>query len=469
MHGRHTKIVATLGPATDPEGMLDAMIAAGLDCARLNCSHGTNDDLRRRAADVRAAAERAGRPIGLLFDLQGPKLRLGAEVEPRGVALDETVVFCGDQSAGGDRVLVDFADFAGLVTERSEIVIGDGVPRLSVDEVRGSDVVARVRAAGPLSPRKGINVTWARPELPAITDKDIDDLALAADLGADFVALSFVRSAADLEQLRARLEAHGSQARIVAKIEKVEAYQQLDGIIEVDRRGDGRARRLRRRGRRRPRAADAEGHHPPRHPGRQARDHGHADARVDDPVAGADPRRGRRRRQRGDRRHLGGDAVGRDQRRHLPGRGRARDGRDRRARPSRRRRSTVAPAGPSARPPPRRSCTRRSSWPTRSTPPRWSSRPPPAAPRARAPSTAAGARSSRSPTSAKAANQLTLEWGVQPVAVEVADTVDDMIDAALLAAREHAGLPSGARVIVTAGRQTGTPGGTNLIMVREIP
>ena len=208
MHGRHTKIVATLGPATDPEGLLDAMIAAGLDCARLNCSHGTNEDMRRRAADVRAAAQRAGRPIGLLFDLQGPKLRLGAEVEPRGLALDETVVFCGDHAAGGDRVLVDFDGFAGLVTERSEIVIGDGVPRLSVDEVRGSDVVARVRAAGPLSPRKGINVTWARPELPAITDKDIDDLALAADLGADFVALSFVRSATDLEQLRARLEAH---------------------------------------------------------------------------------------------------------------------------------------------------------------------------------------------------------------------------------------------------------------------
>src|ERR671916_3309586 len=98
MRARRTKIVATLGPATDAPGVLDALIEAGMDCARLNCSHGTHDDLRRRAADVRAAAQRAGRPIGLLFDLQGPKLRLGAEVEPRGLALDETVVFCGDHA-----------------------------------------------------------------------------------------------------------------------------------------------------------------------------------------------------------------------------------------------------------------------------------------------------------------------------------------------------------------------------------
>src|ERR687894_1870081 len=104
MYGRHTKIVATLGPSTDPPGRLDAMTEAGLDCARLNCSHGTADDFRRRAHDVRAAADKAGRPIGLLFDLQGPKLRLGAALEPRGVDVGETVVFSGDRSAGGDRV-----------------------------------------------------------------------------------------------------------------------------------------------------------------------------------------------------------------------------------------------------------------------------------------------------------------------------------------------------------------------------
>jgi pyruvate kinase len=468
MHGRHTKIVATLGPATDPEGMLDAMIAAGLDCARLNCSHGTNDDLRRRAADVRAAAERAGRPIGLLFDLQGPKLRLGAEVEPRGLALDETVVFCGDHAAGGDRVLVDFDGFAGLVTERSEIVIGDGVPRLSVDEVRGTDVVARVRAAGPLSPRKGINVTWARPELPAITDKDIDDLALAADLGADFVALSFVRSAADLEQLRARLEAHGSQARIVAKIEKVEAYQQLDSIIEATdavmvARGDY--------------GVEAGVAHVPL----MQKDTIHrttqagklvitATQMLESMIQSPEPTRaeaadvanavidGTSAVMLSAETSVGtypveavlamADIAGAaEQAPEIHGRARGTIG------------ETAAAAVmhaaveladevdaaalvvPTSTGGAARACAKY---------------------RRRRPIVALAYER-------KAANQLTLEWGVQPVAVEVADTVDDMIDAALLAAREHAGLPSGARVIVTAGRQTGTPGGTNLIMVREIP
>src|SRR5690348_9305939 len=128
---RHTKIVATLGPATDRPGVLDQLIAAGLDCARLNCSHGTQDDQRRRARDVREAAERAGRPVALMFDLQGPKLRLSAETEQRMVEVGETIVFAGAEVAPQpDRIGVDFPGFADLVTERSEIVIGDGVPRL---------------------------------------------------------------------------------------------------------------------------------------------------------------------------------------------------------------------------------------------------------------------------------------------------------------------------------------------------
>src|SRR5215211_3190843 len=118
MLARRTKIVATLGPATDPEGVLDRLVDAGMDCARLNCSHGTHDDLRRRAAAVRAAAERAGRPLGLLFDLQGPKLRLSAQTEARALEVGETVILCG--SGGADapgRVRVDLDRFETLVTE----------------------------------------------------------------------------------------------------------------------------------------------------------------------------------------------------------------------------------------------------------------------------------------------------------------------------------------------------------------
>ena len=231
---RRTKIVATLGPATDPNGMVDALVAAGMDCARLNCSHGTVDELRRRAGEVRAAAKRAGRSVGLLFDLQGPKLRLSAETPMRMLRPGEKVVFTGlEAAAGNDRVRVDFPDFPRLVTERSEIVIGDGVPRLAVDSVGPGEVVARVVSVGELAPRKGINVTFARPELPAITDKDVADLAVAAELGADFIALSFVRSAADIEELQARLAAHDWRGRVIAKIEKVEAYEHLDEILAV--------------------------------------------------------------------------------------------------------------------------------------------------------------------------------------------------------------------------------------------
>jgi pyruvate kinase len=465
---RHTKIVATLGPATDPPGVLDQLVAAGLDCARLNCSHGGPDDLRRRAAEVRATAELAERPIGLLFDLQGPKLRLAADTEARTLAVDETIVFCGDRSSGGERVVVDFADFAGLVTDRSEIVIGDGVPRLSVLRVADGEVVAQVRSAGPVSPRKGINVTWARPELPAITEKDVNDLELAAELGADFVALSFVRSASDLEQLRARLQAHGSDARIVAKIEKVEAYQQLDEIIAVAdgvmvARGDygveaGVAHvplmqkdtiyRATQAGKLVITATQMlesmiQASEPTR---AEAADI--ANAVIDGTSAvmlsaetsvGAYPVEAVRA--------MAAIAYAAEQAPEIHGRATSvaadtaaaavmhaavqlADGIDAAA--------LVVPTSTGGA---ARACAKY---------------------RRRRPIIALAYEP-------RAANQLTLEWGVHPVAVDAADTVDEMIDGALVAARDFAGLPSGARVVVTAGRQTGTPGGTNLIMVRETP
>ena len=347
-------------------------------------------------------------------------------------------------------------------------MIGDGVPRFAVDSIQEGEVVARVRSAGPLSARKGINVTWARPELPAITEKDVDDLALAAELDADFVALSFVRSASDLNELRTRLEAHGSQARLIAKIEKIEAYEQLDGIIAVSdgvmvARGDY--------------GVEAGVAHVPlmqKDTIFRATQAGKlvitATQMLESMIHSSEPTRAEAadvanavidgtsavmlsaETSVGDYpveavRAMAEIAHAAEQAPEIHGRAREVRG------------ETAA----------RRSCTPPSSSPTRSTPPPSSSPPRPAAPRAPARSTAAAGRSSRSPTSRRAANQLTLEWGVQPYAVAVADTVDEMIDAALEGARDHAGLPSGARVIVTAGRQTGTPGGTNLIMVREIP
>jgi pyruvate kinase len=234
VHARRTKIVATLGPATDPPGMLDQLVAAGMDCARINCSHGTHDDHRRRARELRAAAEGAGRPVSLLFDLQGPKLRLAADTVERHLQTGDRVVLCGNgtrELPEPDAVRVAYDNFCELVTDRSELVIGDGVPRLLTESVTNECVVARALSPGPLLPNKGINVTYARPSLPAITEKDIADLDVAVEMGADFVALSFVRNGIDMIRLVELLEERGSVARTIAKIEKIEAYEHLDEIL----------------------------------------------------------------------------------------------------------------------------------------------------------------------------------------------------------------------------------------------
>jgi pyruvate kinase len=465
---RRTKIVATLGPATDAPGVLDRLLAAGVDCARLNCSHGTHDELRQRARQVRAAAQRAGRPIGLLFDIQGPKLRLSAQTEARMLARGEEVVFSGAAPAGNGREVVDFPGFAALVTERSEIVVGDGVPRFTVQGVEADAVVTRVRAPGLLAPRKGINVTYARPELPAITEKDVADLAVAAEMGADFVALSFVRSAADLEQLRARLQALGSPARTIAKIEKIEAYEQLDQIIAVTdgimvARGDygveaGVARVPLMQKDTIRRATQAGKFvitatqmlesmlHAPEPTRAEAADVANAvidgssavmlsgetsvgDYPVEAVEAMAEIAEAAQEAPaiHGRARFVGPDTVAAAVMHSAVELAEQVD--------------AVALIVPTSTGGAARACAKY---------------------RSRRPIVALA-------HAARVADQLTLEWGVTPTTMDVADSVDEMVDAALAGARDFADLLPGSRVVLTAGRQTGAPGATNLIMVREIP
>jgi pyruvate kinase len=465
---RRTKIVATLGPATDPPGVLDRLVAAGVDCARLNCSHGTHDELRRRAADVRAAAERAGRPLGLLFDLQGPKLRLSADTQPRILEVDATITFTGAEGAGGnDRVVVDFPAFSRLVTERSQIVIGDGVPRFAVERLEPDEVVARAISPGPLSPRKGINVTYARPELPAITQKDLADVALAAELDADFVALSFVRSAADLEQLRAHLVELRSHARTIAKIEKVEAYEHVDEIIAAAdgvmvARGDygveaGVARvplmqkdtiyRATQAGKLVITATQMLESmiHAPEPTRAEATDV--ANAVIDGTSAvmlSAETSVGEYPVEAV--LAMAEIATAAEESPVIHGR----------ARP-------VPPDTPAAAV--MRAAVELAEQldvvalvvPTLS---------------GGAPRACAKYRRRRPIIAlahgARVAEQLTLEWGVYPTRMPVMATVDELVEASLVTARDFAGLPRGARVVLTAGRETGTAGGTSLIMVREI-
>ncbi|HEX5145425.1 MAG TPA: pyruvate kinase, partial [Conexibacter sp.] len=233
---RRTKIVATIGPATEDPRTVERLIAAGIDCARVNCSHASPAQLRAQAAAVRSAAQRAGRPVALLVDLQGPKLRTSPATAARTLAPGDEVTFAGvapGEEAPAGAVGVGLPDFAALVSPDSEIVVGDGLPRLEVTSVEPPLVRARVTSPGPISANKGVFVTHARPLLPALTDKDRADLDVAIELEADFVALSFVRSAADVLLLRELLAHAGSRARVIAKIEKVEAFAQLDEILDA--------------------------------------------------------------------------------------------------------------------------------------------------------------------------------------------------------------------------------------------
>ena len=341
---RRTKILATLGPSTDAPGRLDALVAAGMDGGRINCAHDGPGQWALRAAGLRAAAQRAGRPLALMMDLAGPKMRLGAAAE-REVARGERIVFAAGEDRADGAVPTAWPGLADAVTiGRSEIVIGDGTPRLRVVDARPAEgtVTATVERPGRIGPRKGIYVTYVQSPASTLGDRDLADLEVACELDADVVALSFVRSGVDVRRLRGALGALGSEARRDRQDREGGGLRGPRGDRRRLRRRHGRARRPGRGGRRREGAADAEGGHPAgRRPG-QAHDHGHPDAGVDDRPAGADARRGDRRRQRDPRRHVGGDALGRDERRPLPGRGRGGDGRDRRR--GRARRAPVAGA-----------------------------------------------------------------------------------------------------------------------------
>ena len=388
---------------------------------------------------------------------------------PCRVQAGEIVTFTNtDDDVGERRVPVDFPDFPRLVTERSEIVVGDGVPRLVVESVGPGEVVARSVSAGELVPRKGINVTYARPELPAITDKDLGDLALAADMGADFVALSFVRSAADMEQLRARLDEHGWRGRTIAKIEKIEGYEHLDEIIRAAdgvmvARGDygveaGVARvplmqkdtvyRATQAGKLVITATQMlesmiQAPEPTR---AEATDV--ANAVIDGTSAvmlSAETSVGK----------YPVDAVRAmsqlaEAAEEFPDiHGRARAGvRDTPAASVMHAAVELAeeleaaallvPTSGGGSP---RACAKY---------------------RRHQPIIAL-------PHSDDVANQLALEWGVYPRRMDVSGSVDQLIERALQTAKEFAGFASGTRVVITAGQQTGTTGATNLIMVRDIP
>ena len=234
---RRTKIVATLGPATDTRGTLEDLIRSGADVVRINFSHGEPADHRRRVESVRRAAAAVGKHVAVLGDLQGPKIRIERFAGGRAVltegepfALDSQL----DQHEGTDRAVgMTYADLARDVQPGDELILGDGQVELRVTAVTGSRVDCVVTTGGEVSDHKGINRRGGGLSAKALTDKDREDVRLAAELDVDYLAVSFVRQAADVEEARALLAAAGSEARIVAKIERSEAIPRLEEIIKA--------------------------------------------------------------------------------------------------------------------------------------------------------------------------------------------------------------------------------------------
>jgi pyruvate kinase len=229
---RRVKIVCTLGPASSTPEMIDALVAAGMDCARLNFSHGTHETHAATAKMVRDAAAKARRPMAILADLCGPKMRIGKF--PGGpIELVEGARFVlttEDVPGDVDRVSQSYRPLPHDVVPGDHILLDDGLLKLRVIETTATDVITEVEVGGPLSDRKGMNIPGAKLSTPALTEKDRVDLAFAVDeLKVDYLALSFVRSADDVMQ--AQLIAKGTP--IIAKLEKPEGIANLEAICDV--------------------------------------------------------------------------------------------------------------------------------------------------------------------------------------------------------------------------------------------
>ncbi len=237
---RRCKILCTLGPASRTPETLGAMLDAGMDAARLNFSHGDHDDHARTFEAVRGAADRRSRPVAVLADLQGPKIRLGI-LPDEGYLLEagaHVILRAGSatgaaQTRDATILPTPFAPLAAEVGPGDTILLADGAVELRVERVEGADVHCAVVHGAPISSHKGINLPGVRLSVPALTDKDAADLAFALDLGVDLVALSFVRHPDDLVRAREVMDRVGRRCPIVAKIEKPQAIEHLDGIVRA--------------------------------------------------------------------------------------------------------------------------------------------------------------------------------------------------------------------------------------------
>src|SRR5256714_1281477 len=230
---RRTKIVATIGPSSSSHEMVRLLAEAGMDAVRLNLSHGTRDEHARTAGFTRAVQAELGRPLALIADLQGPKLRIGELDAPRLLSVGDAVVIAGEKAAQAGDLPVAPTVVGEVLMAGHDILIDDGLVRLTVESVEAGRARCRVLVGGVVQSHKGVNLPGVPIPIPSLTAKDLGDLEFALGLGGDYVALSFVREAKDLLELREIIAQHDSPALVIAKIEKAEAVAALDEVLDA--------------------------------------------------------------------------------------------------------------------------------------------------------------------------------------------------------------------------------------------
>ncbi|MEK6693930.1 MAG: pyruvate kinase [Nitrospirota bacterium] len=230
---RRAKIVGTIGPASESPAILGKLIAAGLDVARLNFSHGSHEQHARTIAAIRSAAASAGRPIAILQDLQGPRIRIGNIAEPVSVESGQTLTLTTDSQAGGGAIPVTYGSLPADVKPSDRILIDDGLIELAVEEAGKQAIRCRVVTGGTIRPHKGMNLPGVAVSAPAFDEKDRADLSFGLSHGVDYVGLSFVRGPEDVMAARAWMKKYDAAAAIIAKIERPEAVERLDAIVAV--------------------------------------------------------------------------------------------------------------------------------------------------------------------------------------------------------------------------------------------
>ena len=464
---RRTKIVATLGPASSDRNVIANLFRAGADVFRINMSHTSHDRMRELVAAIRAVELEYGRPIGILVDLQGPKLRVGKFAGRTGHAYQGRHLHARRPIRPGDttRAQLPHPEIFAAIKPGHALLLDDGKMRLVATEVDENRIVTRVEVGGKLSDRKGVSLPDTTVPFSALTPKDRSDLEAALDADIDWVALSFIQRPEDIAEAK---KITRGRAAVMAKIEKPQAVNRLDDILDLTdalmvARGDLGVEMPLEKVPGIQKQMTAIGT-----PRRQAGGGRDADARIHDHEPGADARRGLRRRHRDLRRRRCRDAVGGIRRRPISGRGgrhhepHRRGGRERSAlshhhpRAAHRARSRPAPT-PSA-------AAARQIADTLDLQPIicWTF----------SGSTALRVARERpkSPVVAispnlSTARRLSLVWGVHCVVAEDAHDLDDMVDRACRLAFKDGFAKPGQRVIIVAGVPLGTPGATNMLRI----